>query len=381
MGDSRALEKRKKPIRQSNFELLRIFAILLIIGHHFTVHGGFGLWGDEVITKNIEWLILIQIGGKIGVDIFILISGYFLVTSTSIKTAKVFKLWLQLIFYSLVIYFVFCFYFQEQFSRLEFFKNCLPIAFKKWWFASVYFVLFLISPYLNKLLNALTKQQYLRALILLGVLWVVIPTFLPVDYESSNLAWFIYLYAVAGYIRLFNPKFKLPSICWLLLAAGVIFISWRLTISLYLNVKVNYVTAWFYPYYGNLYDANKMTIFLISLFLFIGFAKMKTFRSRLINLISSATFGVYLIHDSDYVRGYIWSNVFKNATYIESEELIKYSISVIFIVFGVCTAIELIRIFAFEKTYMPVVESIGAKIDSVIYKTENSVSKKLGKSE
>ena len=52
-------------LRQSNIELLRIVAMVLIVAHHFAVHGGFD-FPLANITVNRLWIQFIQIGGKIG---------------------------------------------------------------------------------------------------------------------------------------------------------------------------------------------------------------------------------------------------------------------------------------------------------------------------
>ena len=70
----------EKKERNSNFELLRIIAMLMIVFHHFSVHGGFNYELTD-ISFNRLWLYFISMGGKIGVDIFVLISGYFLITN------------------------------------------------------------------------------------------------------------------------------------------------------------------------------------------------------------------------------------------------------------------------------------------------------------
>lgn len=92
--------------RQSNFELLRIFAMLFIIGHHFSVHSGF-VFSDSSISIERVWLQFISMGGKLGIDLFIMISGYFLIKVQSIKISKEVKLWLIMFTYSVGIYLVF----------------------------------------------------------------------------------------------------------------------------------------------------------------------------------------------------------------------------------------------------------------------------------
>ena len=63
-------------LRQSNIELLRIITMFFIVAHHFAVHSGFD-FPVNTISINRLWIQFIQIGGKIGVDIFVLISFVF----------------------------------------------------------------------------------------------------------------------------------------------------------------------------------------------------------------------------------------------------------------------------------------------------------------
>ncbi len=92
----------------------------------------------------------------------------------------------------------------------------------------------------------------------------------------------------------------------------------------------------------------------------------------MINIISSATFGGYLIHDNDIIRTLLWKTLFKNSSYADSQYLIPYTIFEIVVVFVVCTAIELIRIYTIEKIYIKRLDCISQKTiftDKVFDKT------------
>lgn len=120
---------------------------------------------------------------------------------------------------------------------------------------------------------------------------------------------------------------------------------------------------------------QKLPILIISLLLLKGFLQINIKPNRVINIISSATFGVYLIHDNGYVRPFIWKTVFKNAAYSESKYLIPYSIFVIAIVFVICTIIELLRIYIFEKKYLKIIEISANKFDASKEKMLSNVNK------
>lgn len=86
--------------RETNIELLRIVAMIMIILHHLAIY----LRNTKVpLTTTGRCLTTSFFGlGKLGVNIFVLISGYFLINS-KFKTKKVIKLWLQVVFYSVLI--------------------------------------------------------------------------------------------------------------------------------------------------------------------------------------------------------------------------------------------------------------------------------------
>ena len=90
--------------RDSSIELLRIIVMFCIIICHFATHGGFK-FDNKVIDISRLWWNFIEMGGNLGVDVFVLISGYYLINSKKRGYLfKILKLWGQIVFYSIVIY-------------------------------------------------------------------------------------------------------------------------------------------------------------------------------------------------------------------------------------------------------------------------------------
>ena len=350
--------------RKSNIELLRIIAMLMIIAHHIAVHSGFGFPTDSVSVNRL-WIQFIQMGGKIGVDIFVLISGYFSVMNHSVKTSKVLKLWLQIFTYSAGAFFVFTLYSPQSFAIKTLIKSVLPITFSRWWFASAYFVLYLVSPYINKLLNAFDKKEYQRFLVLLFVVWCVIPTLVDVSWQSNSILWFIFLYALAGYVRIYIDVASISSVKCMLIAIATAGLTFLLVVILdLLDLKFpSAVTDTTY-----FYDMDKFPVLFISFMLFLAFASMKIGVVPFINKISAACFGVYLIHENTYIRKLLWSTIFKNAEHAQSKYLIPYTLVQIVGVFVVCTVVELIRIHLIEKGYSKLIDKLSNGINKIIDK-------------
>ena len=68
--------------RDSNFELFRIVLMLLIVAHHYVVNSGISqLYDFNHITVNMIFHQLFGFAGKIGINCFVFITGYFMIKS------------------------------------------------------------------------------------------------------------------------------------------------------------------------------------------------------------------------------------------------------------------------------------------------------------
>ena len=94
--------------RQSNLELYRIIFMYLIVIHHYVVNSGLI---DQMIIHNefAKNLVYAIAGGwgKLGINCFVLITGYFMCRS-NITIKKFVKLLAEVLFYNIVIFSIFC---------------------------------------------------------------------------------------------------------------------------------------------------------------------------------------------------------------------------------------------------------------------------------
>jgi len=331
----------------------------MIIAHHVAVHSDFAIVAGTV-SVDILWIKLLKIGGKIGVNIFVLISGYFLITANSAKTSKVLKIWLQLFSYSVVIFLAVSICGAQPFGVKALIKRMLPISYTQWWFASTYFVLYLISPFINKMLNAFTKKEYQRFLLLLLFCWSIVPTITNMPLESNSLLWFLFLYAVSGYIRLYVDVAAINSRKCIIIALVVLLLTYLCALLLdMLGTKISF----FAKHAVSFFYMEKLHILIVSLMLFMGFAGANIGYKPFINIVSSSCFGIYLIHDDSYIRVLLWKTLFKNSAHQYSNYLIPYTILQIVSVFAICAGIELLRINFVEKMYLKPLNTLSNWID------------------
>lgn len=171
-----------KKQRQANIELLRIIAMLLIVFHHFIVHGvlantdtlngniGTVLTPFKDVATNIIGEILAS-GGKLGVDLFIIITGYFMCKSVITPTREfntLNKLHNQIWFYTIGWFILDIIFRWLPISKGLILKTALPVCYDAYWFVTDYFVLYLLSPFLNKMLSAFTDKDYRWAMLVWG---------------------------------------------------------------------------------------------------------------------------------------------------------------------------------------------------------------------
>ena len=191
---------------------------------------------------------------------------------------------------------------------------------------------------MNILLHSFSRKDYQKFLIAITIYWCVIPSFLRSSFEGSSLTNFVCLYSISGYFKLWAKDFGSKKF----ILYGLLFIvADAVVFGLFDVLGINI------PYFGEkaLSFAGMMQPFtlLSALCLFLGFRKLDIRCSKTINLIASATFGVYLLHENDFNRRVLWQGVFQTASFQNSPYLIPYSISVVIFVYIVCTLIELLR--------------------------------------
>ncbi len=145
------MKKALEPMeRQSNFELLRIIAMLLIVSGHF-YHQTYGYHQEGGIIVQ-----FLSSGARIAVNLFLMIGVWFMVDK-KFEARRLFKIWNTVWFWSVLLTLAVLF----MGVRVSLY-NCItaffPIIFYKLWFASAYFILILLSPMLNIFCRALAQN-------------------------------------------------------------------------------------------------------------------------------------------------------------------------------------------------------------------------------
>lgn len=96
------------------------------------------------------------------------------------------------------------------------------------------------------------------------------------------------------------------------------------------------------------------------------FASLKIKSHAFINKIASATFGVYLIHDSGFGRSVIWNHILKvSEVQFASKYFPLFVLTDILIVFFSCVLIDLLREKFIESRYFLLAEKVQKMIEKI----------------
>ena len=351
--------------RKSNFELLRIVAMMLIISFHIVFHSEY-----EITTLNFNNYIIkvFWLFGEIGVNLFILISGYFMIKS-KISIKKILNLIFELIFYNSISAII------AEILGGE--GSILKIFYPPYWFVRMYIMLCFLSPFINRLIENISKKEYQKLLLICIIIWSIIPTIFGIAKNSSEsldfycrMIWLIVMYLIGGYIRIYGIKFlatkkssiivSIISFCLLCLSIIVIYYS-KMLIPPLKNLEIAY-----------LWRPNNIIILIFSISLFKIFEKIDIGSKKIINTIASTTLGIYLIHDG-LLRKFIWQDIFHTKEMLETRYVLLYIFGVTILIFVCGMIVDLIRQYISKKTVDKMLNS------NYLDKCIKKINTKLGK--
>lgn len=302
--------------RCSNIELLRIFAMLMIVVYHIWYHcvnvqltsGGNDYFNVPIFFKKLLILETVAPMGQVGNVIFIIISGYFMVAKErEIDVAGISKkLLFQQGFASVVLTIASALVFR---IKKGIFINLIDINIfnQMFWYVGYYFAVVVFAKlFLNKYISRLSKKQYAK------FLWVMfaIIQFSWIGGVLNSLAsgililgTGIFLYALGGYIYKYNPFAFLKT-------RSIIIIFFIVYILIYIsfynatetNIQVFYTNGDNELFKQNVlcFADNYFVPIILGNLIFELFRRIQISNSRFINYLGTSTFMVYLIHDNSF---------------------------------------------------------------------------------
>ena len=349
--------------RMSNFDLMKIVSMFFILLWHFIHNTGLltSTTGFIHFTLILFWFILI-----IHVNSFVMAMGYFQ-CEKKFRFSRLLSLNNAAWFYK-VLFFIIFLIFGFNISDVDKLRLLSPLTlYNQYWFLATYLILYMISPFLNIVINNISKKKFQKMLLVLFLLSSVLTTIsgqlIYNNIQGHSILTFVLLYYIGSYLKKYpidiNYYFKNLSLNMKRIVFVFLFMLFALLNTFIYHFGeelITYNNTILIDIGNNLinlklgFDNPLVILQTVCFFLFFSTLRLK---SKKVSYISSCIFAVYLIHDNYLVRQILYNYFYDfsyEATFIQVYGRI-FIMSII--VFFICIFIEIIRkkIFStFSKT-------------------------------
>lgn len=296
--------------RNYGIDLLRIIAMLYVVILHCLGNGGLlANCQGNTLQHDIAWAM--ETWSYCAVDLFAMISGYVCYTEAAkkIKVSSYTKMWLQVVFYSLVITWIAYLINPEIVTVQDFIYSFFPVTQNSYWYFTAYTGLFIVMPLLNAALRNCSKEYLKKLFTLILIFFVLLETVFFVGDTNSgySFVWLVLMYLLGAIIKKCDiGKNISPIVAFIgivILTAGTC--MWKL-----------------WGYHFEIFGRLLIRDFLISytsptivgaaILYIIGVSKIKFPRilQKIIGFLAPGTFAVYLIYNHKFVNGYVVTGKF-----------------------------------------------------------------------
>lgn len=307
------MEQSKK---NANIELLRILSMLMVITLHALDKSGIMAYCNGTKPGTYVYIVLEALS-ICAVNVYVLISGYFLCKS-SFKTGRLTELIFQVLFYSvggLLAGLVFDKGFAGELDTYKIAEYIFPFHFTTYWFMSAYVVMYMLSPIIARGVAAMGKKAHKAVMVMLLLYECVFKSIIPIisydDKKGYDALWFITLFVVSAYIRLYGIGFLssasrgliLYLLSTVLIFAEKVFIDIVVAKTGRMKEMSDIRVSFHY---------NHLFVLLSAVGLFVFFLKKKEiggFAARFVVAIAPMSLGVYLFHEHPLLR-FGWPSLF-----------------------------------------------------------------------
>ena len=342
--------------RLSNFELLRLLCMLMVLN----LHSFFGYKHGDGILQALDFFR--ESTSICAVDTFILISGYF-----GIKWRKkgLFILLFQVLFYSFSVY-GFCVVSGIiQFDKGEFVR-CFKAFYEGWGFITNYIILYFVSP----CLNAFAEKQDKKQMLFFIIVFFVAENFIMRDAGALN---FCLVYLIGRLIAKTGTE-RISQYAGL----GYTIATFAIFICSYLSYRILHLGAEEMGDFFLGYSYASPFIIVQAIFLFLLFSRLKI-QSNLINWMAASCLSIFLIHMHPAIKqiGYYG---FTESLY--DRPVLEHTITLLAlmaIVFFGAIIIDKVRIVISNSTYW-LLAKVFTKITSFSLFIDNFLLRILGTS-
>ena len=178
-------------------------------------------------------------------------------------------------------------------------QGFLPFFGRPLWFATAYISLIALTPFLNLAfrLNDSDLGRLVGLLVFFFSVVSTIPAFTAPEYPAE-VAWFFIVYICMGWAKRTKFLDRLPSKWWSLILGGGMLLALSLARMLPMTARVAEYWLIHLPALPNIF---------IAVFIFNFFRCLEMGSIKLVNLMASSVFAVYIVHQTPAFRECLWN--------------------------------------------------------------------------
>ena len=302
-------ENTLKKQRETNFELLRIIAMLMVVILHYLNH-------SDTVLRLDEETSFVRIAGSavqclciVAVNVWVLISGYFL-SDAEYRLKRILIVIAEVYFYTVGVTAVMLLTSSAHIAATDSVYKAvqflLPFESEHYWFATAYLFMVLFSPILNAGIRMLDRRQMKVTILGLLVWFSLIRSFVPVNLVTDDygygFGWFMTLYLIAAYIRRYDVAVFSTKGRSLLVYLGSVCASFVIRFVIYAIHTGNGGLKYYFtmPVHYNFVFCLTGALGLFQFFRYIQIPE--SVFARVVRFVAPFTFGVYLLHEHLEVR-------------------------------------------------------------------------------
>ncbi|WP_367342057.1 acyltransferase family protein [Limosilactobacillus sp.] len=327
--------------RDSRFETLRIISMFMILLFHYQYFSQpWRLSGHHSLSFYFLPSAYLELG-KLGVYLFVMITGYFVGNSQWTLQKGVHKagrVWSETIFYAILIFVIAYLCGQIPNPKMELITSIMPFTHDLYWFVDAYIVLILLVHYLNIVLVHINRNDFKCLIIIVSVFASLLsPINSTIFTNEIQFGFIIPAYLIGAYFRKYHISFQIP----LLKAMVYYFIAMVGASILYFVGHTSYINFFFFGIF-QLISASYIFNFVM---------QRKSFGNAGINVIAKTVFASYLITDNEIVRRLLWSAKLFHDHACSTLQMGIIAIFIVVFIMILCTLIDVLRagLFSFLK--------------------------------
>lgn len=322
--------------RNYGIDFLRMISMIMIVMLHTLGHGGI-LRSVSFLSVHYQIAWLLEVIAFGAVNTYAMISGFVSVDS-HFKISNILILWLQVLFYGILINTVFFFLLPESRNTSGWIQALFPVTRKEYWYFTAYAGVFFLSPFINQMFRNLSEKQiktlFCFTLVVFSVVPTISQTFTPqqdVFYmgDGYSVFWLTLMYLLGACIKKLNLVSHSKKKKYFILYFFCILITWISKILV-----------------------ENIVLAAISLLLIFGSMNFSESVKKMIMLISPLSFGVYLLHDHPLVRSYVMTDRFAFITNGSVSKMLLFFFGIILAIFVVGCCVDAVRSKLFQLLHI-----------------------------